>query len=181
VSQATIYPPAVANLLREAKTQRAIKPRLVILHTNGGKSSASPAALKIFQDRTDVNVECHFDIGLDGTVMQMMPINVQADCNLKANPFAVSIETQDHGSAGIDTDPWTDQQCAAIVALLRFLHVEWNIPLVRADRFDGSGVGAHRDHPEWSAGAHTCPGNARAAQVDDLIRRAAELPAEVPG
>ena len=98
---------------------------------------------------------------------------------MKANPFAVSIETQDHGSAGLNTDPWTDEQSAAIVALLRFLHDEWNIPLVRADRFDGSGVGAHRDHPEWSSAAHSCPGDARAAQVDGLIRRAAELPAKV--
>jgi len=66
VSQTTIYPPAVVNLLPEAKTQRQIKPRLVILHTNGGKTTSTPDQLRAFLGRSDVNLECHFDIGFDG-------------------------------------------------------------------------------------------------------------------
>lgn len=174
MSHATLFPAAVVKLLPEAKTQRSIAPRLVILHTNAGSKTATPDQIQKFQARADVTVESHFDVGFDGTVVQLMPLNVQADCNFKANPFAVSIETQDSGSKGLNQEKWTDAQVDTIVAILRFLHEEWDIPLVRADRFDGSGVGGHRDHKEWSKTGHSCPGDARAAQVDDIIARAAD-------
>jgi hypothetical protein len=170
----SIYPAADVDLLPEAGTQPTITPRLVILHTNGGTNSATPSQLRAYLGRPDVTLEAHFDVGLDGAVLQMMPVHVRADANYRANPFAVSIETQDHGSnhTPLNFDPWTPAQQTAIVNLLRWLAVEWSIPLERALSWDGSGVGAHRDFPEWSAAGHTCPGDARAAQVADLIARA---------
>jgi hypothetical protein len=169
-----LYPAAhVDLLLPEATTQPRIVPRLVVLHTNAGSSSTSPAQLRAFMARADINVECHFDIGMQGDVWQFMPCNVRADCNAQANPFAISIETQDTGSGPLNSTPWTAGQVDAIVKLLAWLRDEWQIPMVRAAHWSGSGVGAHRDFPQWSAAAHSCPGNARFAQLPDIIARAA--------
>jgi hypothetical protein len=124
--------------------------------------------------RTDVNLECTFDIAADGAVYQFMPVDIRADCNAQANGFAISVETQDRGSATLNTTPWTREQCAAIVKLLVWLRDTWNIPMWRASQWNGSGVGAHRDFPEWSSSAHSCPGDARFAQVPALIATAAD-------
>jgi hypothetical protein len=166
------YPAAHVALLPEATTQKPITPRLVVLHTNAGASSTSPQQLWNYMARADVNVECTFDVAADGQVWQMMPCNVRADCNAQANDFAVSIETQDNGAATLNSTPWTPAQCDSIVALLAWLADTYAIPMWRCGAWNGSGVGAHRDFPEWSSAAHSCPGDARFAQVDGLIAAA---------
>lgn len=192
----SIYPAAHVDLLPEAKTQARITPRLVILHTNGGSRTSTPAQLRSFLGGTsDGGVESHLDIGLDGAVWQFMPFDVRADANVAANRFqvsgdptwygAISIETQDHGylQGPIDADPWTPEQCDSIVEFLRWANGELGIPLVRVTAPNGMGVAAHRDFPQWSGSAHSCPGKARAAQVDELISRAAdqgEPPLDLP-
>lgn len=169
------FPGARVDLLPEATTQTSIVPRLVILHTNAGGSSTTGYQLRAFMFRGEITLECHFQIDLDGTVHQYMPITVRADCNAAANPFAVSIETQDLGGATVDVTPWTPAQCAAIVNVLHWLHDTAGIPLERCTRWDGTGVAAHRDFPQWSAAAHSCPGVARVAQVPGLIAAAAAV------
>lgn len=167
-----LFKAARLDLLPEANTQASIVPRLVILHTNAGASSTNGFQLRAYMARPDVTLECHFQVDLDGTVHQFMPIDVRADCNYQANPFAVSIETQDFGAATVDSSPWTAAQFISITQLLAWLNTEAGIPLVRATAWNGSGVGAHRDFPQWSAAAHSCPGNARFAQVPGLISAA---------
>jgi N-acetylmuramoyl-L-alanine amidase len=183
----TLYPGARVKLLPEALTQPRITPRQIILHTNGGTNTATPAQLYAYLARADVTIESHFDVGTDGAVWQFMPIDRRADANLAANAWAVSIETQDNGggAAGVAATPWSRAQCASLVALLHWLGEVAGIPMQRARAYDAPGVGAHRDYPEWSASAHSCPGDARAAQVPMLIAAAGgpigddELPAEI--
>lgn len=168
-----LYPAARFELLPESQMQPRITPRLVILHTNGGPKSTSPASLHAYMARADVNVECHFDVGTGGDVWQFIPVDRRADCNVAANPFAVSVETQDSGAATLNVTPWNAPQIEAIVKLLIWLRDEWGVPMVRCTAWNGSGVGAHRDFPQWSGGSHSCPGNARFAQVPDIIALAA--------
>jgi hypothetical protein len=175
-----LYPLARIDLLGEAQTQPKILPRLVILHTNASPGTVTPAQLRAYMGRADVGVECTFDVGSDGAVWQYMPANVRADCNYQANPFAVSIETQDRGSATLNVTPWTRAQVDALVEVLAWLRDEWQIPMVRAAHWSGSGVGAHRDFPQWSLTGHSCPGDARFAQVPDIIARAAVFGRQPP-
>lgn len=175
-----LYPLARIDLLGEAQTQPKIQPRLVILHTNASPGTVTPAQLRAYMGRADVGVECTFDVGSDGAVWQYMPVNVRADCNYQANPFAVSIETQDRGSATLNVTPWTRAQVDALVEVLAWLRDEWQIPMVRAAHWSGSGVGAHRDFPQWSLTGHSCPGDARFAQVPDIIARAARYGRKPP-
>lgn len=179
---ALLYPAAHVDLIEpEATIQSAIVPRLVIVHTNGAKNTSTPAQLRAYLGQPSVRIECHLDIGLDGDVWQYMPLNVRADANVAANRFqvagddtwygAISIETQDHGylSSPIDQDPWTPEQCDALVAFLVWAREELGIPTTRVTSPFGVGIAAHVDFPIWSAGAHTCPGKARLAQLPDLI------------
>lgn len=174
------YPAAHVDLLPEATTQPAIVPRLVILHTNAGGRSTNGYELRKWMARPDVGLECHFQVDSDGTVHQFMPVNVRADCHAAANPFAVSIETQDNGGGSVDSTPWTGEQLDAIVKLLRWLRVTYGIPMERSKTWDGSGVGAHRDFQQWSSSSHSCPGNSRFAQVPSLIVTASEPPPPPP-
>lgn len=170
------YPAAHVDLLPEATTQPAIKPRLVILHTNAGSRSTNGFELRKWMARDDVGLECHFQVDSDGLVHQFMPVNVRADCNAAANPFAVSIETQDRGAATVDSTAWTAEQGSSIVGLLRWLHDVYSVPLERCTRWDGVGVAGHRDFHQWSKSAHSCPGNVRWAQIPALIAAAAGPP-----
>lgn len=175
-----VYPVAIFKPLPEAKTQTKITPRLIILHTNGGGSSTNGAQLWAYMNQTTVTLECHFQIDLDGTVWQFMPVDVRADCNAAANPFAVSIETQDKGSATLNDTPWADPQVQSIVEVIAWLRDDYGILMARCLDWNGAGIGAHRDFPQWSNSAHSCPGNARFAQVPDIIEQAKNYNATNP-
>src|SRR5215217_3425693 len=83
--------------LPEAESQPFITPRLVLAHTMVGSLLGTE---RFFRDLT--GVESHFGIGgptdgadLDGVIFQWMSTDRQADANLDANSFAISIETSE--------------------------------------------------------------------------------------
>lgn len=187
MSKSSVYPGAQFVPLPEAATQARITPRLVIVHTNGGPTTSTPGQLWTYLSRLDVGVESHFDVALDGTVLQLMPAHVRADANYRANAFqvpgdptmygALSIETQDHGYKNVptDADPWSTAQVESIAQILAWANQELGIPLQRPQAWNGTGVDIHRSFPEWSAASHSCPGAARAAQWPGIVQRAQEI------
>lgn len=132
-------------------------PRVAILHvTTVERDSQSHGGL-----------EWHFEIDLDGNIEQSVECNRQAAANYKANGFAISIETWGFGD-GL----WTAQQLAAILKLLRWLNVEWGIPLRVCPAWDSSGVGYHIQFGTpgyWTNVAKACPGKNRIKQFWDVI------------
>lgn len=135
----------------------AIDPRVVILHTEATVGKAQPHD----------GLEWHFMVFNNGAIDQLVDTNRRADANNKANGFAISIETEDDGSP--DDDRWTPAQAAAIVLLLRWLHEQHNIPLVRCPDPFGSGIGYHTMFgapSAWTPVVKSCPGAARKAQFD---------------
>lgn len=138
----------------------AITPRVLILHTEATVGQAQPHS----------GLEWHFMVMNDGRVKQLVDTNLRADANNKANPFAISVETEDDGSP--DADPWTPQQVKAIVKLCRWAHEEHGIPLRRCDGPYGSGIGYHTmwgAPSEWTPVAKTCPGAARKHQFETEV------------
>lgn len=188
-----LYPKAVQRPLPEAKTQPAIKPISVVLHSDAGGPSKVMAALRSifgwFLNHS--NLESHFWIAKTGLVEQFMPVNVRADANRYANRFlkwgiyvgAVSIETESSKNA---TEPWTHDQLAAIVALLVWLRDEWGIPMRRMAAWDDQGVCWHIEFGSpgpMTPVAKACPGPARIRQVPGIIDTAARSgtgPADPP-
>lgn len=157
------YPKALVKNIRPGANDPAIKPRLAILHVDAGNAFS---LFDFFSTRSG-GVESHFHVRADGVVEQYRSIYFQADANLNANDYAVSIETQ-----GFGTGEWNSKQIAAIKELLLWLNAEAGIPLRVVQRPDGSGVGYHvlfGAPGPWTPVAKTCPGPARVRQFNDVF------------
>jgi len=159
-----LYPAAVKRLIPHNPAQDPpITPRVAILHVDAG--GATGADLARYFSVGSGGIESHFSIDYDGTVTQFRDTAYQADANMSANNFAVSIESQ-----GKADGTWTAQQLASIKALLSWLHTTHGIPLTKCPRWDGSGVGYHiLFMQEWAGGPRSCPGPLRIGQFNDVL------------
>lgn len=160
----------------EAFTQPKIEPYQAILHSNAGGGTTWWYNLWLWIRRTDVVKEMHFQCDLDGKLAQMMPMNVRADCNYKANLFvkngkvlgAISFETADKGAGTLDVTPWNLEQLNALIMALTCLCVTYNIACTAPPTWNDTGIGHHTLFPnEWTnVSGKTCPGKARIRQMD---------------
>jgi N-acetylmuramoyl-L-alanine amidase len=167
-------PNVVHSLLPEATYQEVVKPRIAILHSNSGPRSSSWRNLFNWWRQPSVTGEPHFQVDLDGTVAQMMPLNRRADCNAKANRIAWSFETQDRGAASVESTEWTLEQLASMIGVLTALCVCYRLPCYAVTGWNASGIGYHSQFPEWSIyRGKTCPGAARIRQMDYVRARVA--------
>lgn len=158
-----IYPAAKQLLIPPGENDPAIVPRIAVLHVDAGNATS---LYTFFRDRSG-GIESHFFVRKDGVVEQYRNIFRQADANLDANNFAVSIETQGFGAG-----EWNDAQLTAIKALLQWLHTEAGIPLIRCSAWDGKGVGYHvmfGAPGHWTPVSKTCPGPDRVKQFDSVL------------
>lgn len=163
--------------LPEWNDQPRITPTTIIDHSIVGSALG---AYYYFRDKT--GTESHFIVDLDGEIWQLMLTTRQADANLNANDFAISIETADRGDP--NTQPWTSAQLASLKwlhARLRQMHP--TIPKQRIPSCSGGGLGYHSQcgttssNPWTSAPGKTCPGKpARVEQWNDIL-----LPAFLAG
>ncbi len=133
-------------------------PRVVIFHVTAGLGDAAPHD----------GLEWHFEVSLSGAIEQGVDTNQQAAANYKANPFAISIETE-----GLGDGEWTAAQLDSLVLLS-----EWamaNHPLIlrqRCPTWDGSGFGYHvmfGAPGPWTPVAKSCPGPNRIRQFDEVL------------
>lgn len=183
-------------IVPEATTQPEIYPWSVILHSQSGPRRTAWQRLVDYMRRSDIHLEAHFIVELDGTVVQCMPLNRRADCNYKANRFrvpfwgsptghldvgAISFETQDEGSASLQFTPWTPAQAEAIASVIAAIGHKYGVPYTSPAHWQDRGVGFHSQYSEWSSfRGKTCPGAARIRQMDWIRRRAAEVCACAP-
>lgn len=155
-----LYPKAVLKLI-PSSVDGPIKPRVAILHI---AVSEAASLYDYFKNRSG-GIESHFYIRRDGTVEQYRDTALQADANMQANDFAVSIETQGMGSG-----EWTVEQLEAIKELLLWLNKVHGIPLVKCPAWNGSGVGYHILFlAEWAGKPRSCPGPDRIKQFDSVL------------
>jgi hypothetical protein len=150
-----------------------IKPRTVIFHTMVG---TLPGVDAYFRSGRSGGIESHFGVGgpwegveYDGAVYQWRDTEEQADANLKANAFAISIETSDGGDAG---RTWTPKQVDALVALGSWLADTHGIPRRICPAWDQGGFGWHvmfGAPSQWTPVAKTCPGSNRISQLRNIV------------
>lgn len=158
------YPKAIRKNIPPPHTDPKIKARVAILHV---AASEGPSLYGWFNGPSG-GVESHFYIRYDGTVEQYRDTGYQADANMSANDFAVSIETEGKASG-----KWTSAQLAAIKALLKWLHEDdpdVDIPLTVCKAWNGSGVGYHiLFEDEWDGRHASCPGPNRIIQFNNNL------------
>ena len=99
--------------LPEWQSQPRITPKTIIDHSIVG---GAEGAWQMFKNTS--SLESHFIVDLDGAIWQLMDTDRQADANLQANGYALSIETADRGDP--DRQPWTTEQ----IESLTWLHAE---------------------------------------------------------
>ena len=156
-----LYPPAVKRLIPLGPNDPPIKPRVVILHV----ADTEATTLFDYFNGPSGGVESHFYIRRDGTLDQYRDTSRQADANVMANDFAISIETQ-----GRAAGQWTPQQLDAIKALLTWCHKVHGIPLTVPKTWDGSGVGYHiLFEAQWDQRGASCPGPDRIKQFQNVL------------
>lgn len=153
-----LCPFATHKIIPAGSSDPPIKARVVILHV---AVSLAASLFEFFRDRSG-GIESHFYITWTGKLEQYRDTGRQADANLDANDFAISIET-----AGLGSGRWNKRQQRTIQRLLLWLHQVEGIPLHVIQAWDGSGVGWHTmwgAPSHWTPVAKTCPGSGRIAQ-----------------
>jgi N-acetylmuramoyl-L-alanine amidase len=154
------------KLLPEWNRQPRITPTTIIDHSIVGSALG---AWYYFRDTT--GIESHFIVrgarsgSADGHIWQLMDTGRQADANLNANAFAISIETEDNGDP--DDFPWSRAQLAS----LRWLHaklraVHSTIPRRRCPSPRGGGLGYHT---MWGAPSAWTPVPGKLLGPDTLV------------
>jgi N-acetylmuramoyl-L-alanine amidase len=154
------------KLLPEWNRQPRITPTTIIDHSIVGSALG---AWYYFRDQT--GIESHFIVrgapsgSADGRIWQLMDTGRQADANLDANAFAISIETEDNGDP--DHFPWSRRQLES----LRWLHaklraVHPTIPRRRCPSPRGGGLGYHS---MWGAPSPWTPVPGKLLALDTLV------------
>lgn len=158
---------------------------VVCLHTIVGNPPASAA---------------HFSTRGDGHIFQSRDTRFQSDANKDGNHRVIAIENDDMGPEfgvwdthdGHAVPPFTPQQVEAIASICAWAHKTHGIPLVACPDSNPSsrGIGYHRlgipgDFEPFAFGGlvpggevwtrfrgKVCPGDARIAQLPQIIKRA---------
>lgn len=159
---------AKQELLSDNKTEPLIDPTQIILHT--AVDAPGPSDLYLFFEKAS-NLESHFFIQNDGTVIQYMDTNRQADANASANMRAISIETEDDGNVR----PWTAAQVASIKRLgAALMQAHPKIARRVCPAHDQPGWGYHvmfgAPGPWTPVEGKQCPGGPRIHQFNTDLR-----------
>jgi hypothetical protein len=163
MTRAGFAPFAIDRNIPPGVNDPPITPRVAILHVDAGDASS----LYDYFGKRSGGIESHFYVKRNGEIEQYRSIYREADANYRANPFAVSIETQ-----GYANGTWTAAQLDGINRILAWLHTEAGIPLVKCPKWDGAGVGYHVQFGapgKWTDKAKSCPGLGRIRQFNDVI------------
>ena len=158
---------------------------IVCVHTIVGRAPAHAA---------------HFSTHGNGTIDQSRDTRFRSAANLNGNPRVIAIENEDHGPdfpawSGSDVPPLTDAQVDACARILAWAHATHGVPLqLCPDSRPGSrGHAYHRQGIDGNFGPYrfggrvsggelwtehfgkVCPGDARIAQLPEILERAKAL------
>ncbi|MFF5655186.1 N-acetylmuramoyl-L-alanine amidase [[Kitasatospora] papulosa] len=156
------------ELQPESDAQAAIRPTQFIVHSLAAAWTPE-RTFEFWRDST--NLESHFGLGYDGSLMQYIGTETRADANAAANrradgTGAISLESASNLQA---SDPWTAAQVEKLIQVGVWAHQQHAIPLRLCRSADDPGFGHHRMFSAWNPNAHSCPGDARVKQFRDVV------------
>jgi hypothetical protein len=165
----TIYPGALWRPLSDVQTEPGIVPRQLIWHTMVGYLGSTENMFRkdgYWGTESTFGVGGKYDGALDGVVYQWQSLDHQADAQFDANAWANSIENSDGGHW---TEPFTEKQVEAHIRLGVWWCHQTGVAPVKAPAWNAPGFGYHAMFHEWNLEAHSCPGPARASQLENEI------------
>lgn len=151
---------AIKKLIVPGSNDPRINPRIGIWHVDAGNAFS----LEDFFRHRSGGIESHGHVRNDGKLEQYRDTDFEADANYKANPFALSFETQ-----GLEFGTWNDRQLETIKETILWGSKHHDIPLEVPKRWDGAGWGYHTMFREWHPFPKSCPGPHRKEQFHDII------------
>ena len=152
------YPGAAWRPWYPYQPERYIIATTVIVHTN---------AVNAEDPGRQGTLSWHFQVGQHGDIYQHRDTATRAAANAYANDFAISIETWDGGNP--EGNPWNAAQIDSLIGLIGWCCNTHKIPRSAVTRWDGPGVGYHRQFNQWNQPYHSCPGNTRVNQFNTVI------------
>jgi hypothetical protein len=147
----------------------------VVMHTMDGTYGGTIS----WFNNPDAEASADFAISNEGLCHQFGPIgkNWMAWAQAAGNPYWYSIEFEDDEDP---SKPLTEDQINAAAQIVEALSAFADFPLERSDSTSVKGFGTHSmggvpwgNHPN-------CPGNVRANQRDEILRRAKEIRSPAP-
>lgn len=161
-----LIPFAVKRLIKPDANDPRIKPRIGILHVDAGNASTLYNLFLGNQRAGGSKVESHGFVKKDGTLEQYRDTAFEADAQAYGNPFSLSFETQGYGP-GL----WTPEQIVMIKRIMLWCRDEHGIPLRVVDSYNDpkGGWGFHRMFKEWNPNNHSCPGDDRVRQFNQVL------------
>jgi hypothetical protein len=129
------------------------------------------------------DADWHFYVAKDGRIYQYIDTDFQAWATRDGNASMIAVETQG-GVNDPQGEPWTAAQLASLAGIARFAHVTEGVPLrlMQSSRTSERGLGWHRLGCDpvrapggelWSSAyGKVCPGDAKIAQMPEVLRLA---------
>lgn len=144
----------------------------VVLHVNvSGKTSQGTSPDWYAAGGGPDEVCPNFQVMRDGTIWQLLPMDVQPWAQADGNFNYAAIET-----GGDPDQPLTDAQLRSCALIVRAYHERMGMPLRVANKPGAKGLGIHSmGGAAW--GGHSCPGDIRAGQRKQILTLAAVTPA----
>lgn len=157
-----LVPFADKQLIKPGVNDPRVEVRIGILHVDAGNAYNLH---DYFADRSG-GIESHLHIPKNAHLFQYRDTGWEADANYKANPFALSVETQGYGEG-----EWTDLQIEMIKRVMLWAVKEHGIPLRKVTSWNDprGGWGYHIQFPEWHPVAKSCPGPDRIKQFNRIL------------
>lgn len=136
----------------------------VVLHVNvSGKKSQGTSPDWYAAGGGPDQVCPNFQVMRDGTIWQLLPMDVQPWTQAAGNGNYASIET-----GGDPDEPLTPAQVRSCGLIIRAYHEKYGMPLRLANAPGQRGFGTHSMGGQ-SWGGHSCPGSIRAKQRNDIL------------
>jgi hypothetical protein len=165
------------------ENRKIIRPRLLLIHTNGGPSEAHIEAIEGYAMSAQDNTKPTYQVDRDGRAAKFLPSDRQGIACYQADPFAVSIETADLGYGPGDPGEacgFTPEQAETIARIVAYESELWDFPIETPVAWNGEGVASHTDpfaYPYWTKyPGKVCPGAQKKLEVRELIMpRAREI------
>lgn len=157
-----LVPFAEKQLIKPGVNDPRIEARIGILHVDAGNAYN----LHDYFDGRSGGIESHLHGPKDGHLFQYRDTGWEADANYKANPFAISYETQ--GYAG---EKWTGEQLDMIKRVMLWAVTAHGIPLRKVTSWNDprGGWGYHIQFDQWHPKPKSCPGPLRIKQFNDIL------------
>lgn len=137
------------------------------------------------------DADWHFYVARDGHIYQYIDTDFQAWATRDANPTAIAVETQG-GVTNSQGEPWSDAALLSLARIAKWANETEGIPLrlMTSSLATEKGLGWHRLGCDpyrvsggelWSSAyGKVCPGDAKIAQMPEVLRLALESEDDMP-